>query len=303
MKAARAGFALDNPYVQMHICVLLWGFTAILGKLISLAAIPLVFWRLLIVILCLLAWPPVWRCLAGVRRRDVVIAMGAGVLVTLHWISFYASIKLSNASVGVTSIALAPVFLAFVEPILSRRPFVRREALLALVAIPGVILVVGGIPANMLGGFAVGGLAALFVAVFGIVNKQLTMRVPALALTVIEMGTGAGLLGVLIPAWHSLGVAFVVPGRDDLAWLLILSIACTLLPFALAMVALRKLSTFSAQLAVNMEPVYAVAIASTVLGESRQLQWWFYLGVALILGSVLVNARPRAVDRPCAGPL
>ncbi len=281
----------ENPSLQIHLCVLLWGFTAILGKLITLAAVPLVFWRLLIVSVCLICWPPVWRRLARVSRRDLLISIGAGVFIMLHWISFYGAIKLSNASVGVTSIALAPMFLAFVEPYLLRQAFVWREVLLALAAIPGVILVVGGIPHDMLAGFELGALSALFVAIFGIVNKRLTMRVPALALTAIEMGTGVLALGALIPAWPLLGATLAAPGREDLAWLLVLSLACTLLPFALSMVALRKISAFSAQLAVNMEPVYAIAIAAAFLGESRQLHWWFYLGVLLILGSILIHAR------------
>jgi drug/metabolite transporter (DMT)-like permease len=217
--------------------------------------------------------------------------MGCGVLLTLHWICFYGAIKLSNASVGVTSIALAPMFLSFAEPYMLRQPFVRRDVVLALLSIPGVVLVVGGIPSGMVAGFAMGGFAALFVAIFGIVNKRLTMRVPALALTAIEIGTGVLVLGILIPAWPTFGATFTWPGPQDFAWLLVLSIACTLLPFALAMVALRKLTAFSAQLAVNMEPVYAIAIAAAFLGESRQLHWPFYVGVALILGSVVAHAR------------
>jgi drug/metabolite transporter (DMT)-like permease len=283
--------AFGNAYLQMHFCVLLWGFTAILGALISLPAVPLVFWRLLIVSLCLLCWPPVWRRLRAVRGRDLATGVGAGVLLTLHWISFYGAIKLSNASVGVTSIALAPMFLAFAEPYLLRQPFVVREVLLALAGIPGVILVVGGIPPGMLAGFALGAVSALLVAIFGIVNKGLTARVPALALTAIEMGTGVVFLGALVLAWPGTGLALALPGREDLAWLLVLSLACTLLPFALSMVALRGISAFSAQLAVNMEPVYAIAIASVVLGDGRQLQWPFYLGVTLLLGSVLLHAR------------
>jgi len=281
---------LRNAHLQMHFCVLLWGFTAILGKLISLPAVVLVFWRVLIVSLCLLVWPAVWRRLRAVSRRDLALSVAAGVLLMLHWLTFYGAIKLANASVAVTSLALAPVFLAIAEPYLLRQPFVRRDVLLALVAVPGVLLVVGGIPANMHEGFALGTLSALFVSVFSVFNKRLTMRVPALALTAMEMATAAVVLGVLIPLWPLVGVAFVLPGAMDLAWLLVLCFACTLLPFVLSIVALRRISAFSAQLAVNLEPVYTVAIASLVLGESRQLLWPFYVGVGLLLASVLINA-------------
>jgi len=280
---------LHNAQLQMHFCVLLWGFTAILGKLISLPAVALVFWRVLIVSLCLLVWPAVWRRLLVVSRRDLVLSVLAGILLMLHWLTFYGAIKLANASVAVTSLALAPVFLAIAEPYLLRQAFVPRDALLALVAVPGVVLVVGGIPADMHQGFALGTLSALFVSVFSVFNKRLTMRVPALALTAIEMTTAAVVLGVLIPLWPLVGVAIALPGATDLACLLVLCLACTLLPFVLSIVALRRISAFSAQLAVNLEPVYTVAIASIALGERRQLLWPFYVGVGLLLASVLIN--------------
>jgi drug/metabolite transporter (DMT)-like permease len=283
--------AWRNPYVQIHFCVVLWGFTAILGKLITLAALPLVFWRVLIVSLSLLLWFPMWRQLMKISRRDWLLCLWAGVLVTLHWLCFYGSIKLANASVAATCIALAPVFLSIAEPLLSRQPFVARELLVAIISIPGVVLVVGGIPSAMWGGFAMGALAALLVAVFSILNKRLAMRVPALALTAIEMSAGTLLLAVLIPFWPLLGTSFDWPGERDLMWLLVLALACTLLPFALAIVALRKLSAFSAQLAVNLEPVYAIALATMFLGEGKELHWPFYAGVAVILGAVLVHVR------------
>ena len=285
------------PHVQIHICVLLWGFTAILGKLITLAALPLVFWRVLIVSMSLLLWFPLWRQIAQVSRRDWLLSLGAGVLVTVHWLCFYGSIKLANASVAATCIALAPVFLSIAEPLLSRQPFNARELMLAGISIPGVVLVVGGIPTNMLGGFALGALAALLVAFFSILNKRLAMRVPALGLTAIEMGAGTILLGLLMPAWPLLGTEFSWPGQSDLLWLLVLAVACTLFPFALAVVALRQMSAFSAQLAVNLEPVYAIALAAVFLGEGEELRWPFYAGVCMILGAVLVHARLHSSPR------
>ena len=275
----------------MQFCVLLWGFTAIIGKLITLHALPLVFWRVSIVALCLVFWRPVWRQVAGLSRRNWILCLLAGALVTLHWLCFYGSIKLANASVAATSIATAPAFLAIIEPLLTRRPFVWRDLLVALLSIPGVMLVVGGIPQAMWAGFALGALAAFLVAVFSIVNKRLVAEVSALGLTAIEMSIGAMLLGLLIPFWPWVGVEFVVPSADDLSWLLILSVGCTLVPFALSAVALRKLSAFSAQLAVNLEPVYAIILAAIFLGESEQLDWPFYVGVCVILSAVLFHAK------------
>ena len=281
---------LGNPYLQIHLCVFLWGFTAILGKLITLSAIPLVFWRVLIVSLCLLLWLPVWRQLLRLPRRDVELAMASGMVVTLHWLCFYGAIKAANASVAATCMALAPVFLSIVEPLLLRQPFVARDLMVAVASIPGVALVVGGIPSEMLGGLALGALAALLAAVFSISNKGLTMRVPALSLTTLEMSAGVVFLGVLIPFWPMFGADFGWPEREDIVWLVILATVCTLIPFALSMVALRKISAFSVQLAVNLEPVYAILLAAVLLGEGDNLRWPFYAGAVLIMGAVVGHA-------------
>ncbi len=292
-----------SPYLQMHLCVLLWGFTAILGKLISVSALPLVFWRMLIVCLCLAVWPRVWRQLAQLPLRALLACSGVGLLVTLHWLCFYAAVKLANASVAATCMALGPVFLALIEPRLSGRRLNGKELLFALLAVPGVAMVVGGIPAQMHGGFWLGVASALFAAVFSIGNKRLAMELPALAMTAIEMATGAIALALLLPLWGRLGDRLAWPDPADAALLLVLAVACTLFPFALSLVALRRISAFSAMLAVNLEPVYAVTLAALLLGEQRQLDTLFYLGVLTILSAVFFHTWWQRAHPPAAGLL
>src|SRR5688500_9598025 len=127
--------------LQIHFCVLLWGFTAILGKAITLAALPLVLWRMLLVVAALALIPQVWRGLRGIPPRLALAYAGIGVLVALHWLTFYGAIKLANASVGATCIALATPMTALVEPWLARRRFSMRELLLGVAVLPGVVLV------------------------------------------------------------------------------------------------------------------------------------------------------------------
>ena len=149
---------VSKARLQIHFCVLLWGFTAILGKLITLPALQLVWWRMLLVALALLLMPRVWRGLRKMPPRLRWAYAGIGVLVALHWLTFYAAIKLSNASVGATCIALGPVFLSFIEPWVAKRKFDLRELLIGVAVIPGVALVVGGVPDDMRIGIAVGAL-------------------------------------------------------------------------------------------------------------------------------------------------
>lgn len=288
-----------KAWLQIHFCVVLWGFTAILGKLITLQALSLVWWRMVIVAVALLFVPQVWRGLAGLSWRLIAIYAGIGALVASHWLTFYGSIKLSNASVAATCMALTPVFVAFVEPFLARRRFDVRELLFAVAIVPGVALVVGGTPSGMRLGIAIGALSALFVAIFSSLNKRFIEHGDALSVTGIEMAAGAVFLtifGSLVPAF---GALFVLPDRHDALLLLLLAIGCTLFPFALSLVALRQLSAFTTALAVNMEPVYAIALAIILLGEQRELEPGFYAGVAIIM--IVVFSHPLLMRRAPPG--
>jgi len=279
---------------QIHACVVLWGFTAILGKLITLPALPLVWWRMLMVTVALALVPTVWRGLKAMPSRLILAYAGIGVMVALHWLTFYGAIKLSNASVGATCIALGTPMTALLEPWLAGRRFSWRDVLLGIAVLPGVALVVGGVPDGMRMGIVVGALSALFVAIFGSLNKRFVDHGDPLTVTAIELGAGtvlltlcAPVLPLLFPAMSG-GNLFTLPSLHDIGFLMVLAIACTLFPFALSLVALRHMSAFAAQLAVNLEPVYAIVLAIILLNEQHELSPRFYAGVAIILGAVLI---------------
>ena len=294
---------------QIHFCVLLWGITAILGKLITLPALPLVWWRMLLVVAMLALLPRVWRGLRQLSPRLVAGYCGVGALVALHWLTFYGAVKLANASVAATCIALAPVFTSVIEPWVARRPFQLRELLFGLAVLPGVALVVGGVPDGMRLGVLVGALSALLVAVFGSLNKRLVSHADPLTVTALELGAGTLALTLLAPVMPYLLPAlasplWVMPDLHDGLLLVVLAGACTLLPFALALVALRHLSAYTVQLVTNLEPVYAVLLAMVLLHEQYEMTGWFYLGVAMIVGAVfahpLLGKKARAIKSPAA---
>jgi len=274
---------------QMHACVLLWGFTAILGKAITLEAMALVVWRMGLVAAALLVLPRVWRGLAALPPRLCLAYAGIGTLVALHWLTFYGAIKLANASVAVTCIALATVFVPLVEPWLTGKRFEPRELLLGAAVVPGVAMVVGGVPDGMRAGIVVGTISAILVAIFGALNKRYVERADPLTVTALELGAGGLVLALLTPLLPWFGTPLVLPGPRDAALLLVLAMACTLLPYALSLVALRHMSAFSAQLAVNLEPIYAIILAIVLLGEQKELGALFYAGVAIILAGVFAH--------------
>jgi len=276
-----------RAWLQIHLCVLLWGFTAILGKLITLDALPLVWWRMAMVSAMLALAPGVWRGARSLPVRHVAAFAGVGALLAAHWVTFYGSIKLANASVAATCMALCPVFLAAIEPVIGRRPFALRELLLGVAALGGVALVVGGIPERMHVGLAVGAISALLAALFTAFNKRLLERAGPLTMTALEIGSGWVLLTLVAPLTAAGTGVFAPPGRHDAVLLIVLSLACTLVPFALSLVALRHISAFGSMLAVNLEPVYAIGLAIILFGEQHDVTPRFYAGVTIIVAAVV----------------
>ena len=274
----------------IHVCVILWGFTAILGKLITLPALQLVWWRMLLVSAALACLPRVWRSLAHIPARLRLVYAGIGAVVALHWLAFYGSVKLANASVAATTMALAPAVTALIEPALTGARFERHNLLLGIAVIPGVALVMGGIPGAMQLGFWLGVVSAALAALFNVLNKRFLDQHDELAVTALELGAGfllvAAIVLVLAPFSASGGQILVLPSVKDGAWLLVLALVCTLVPYAVSLGTLRYLSVFTVQLAINLEPIYAIGIAVLFLGEARDLDRLFFLGVAIVLAAV-----------------
>jgi drug/metabolite transporter (DMT)-like permease len=270
--------------LQIHFCVFLWGFTSILGKQITLPAIALVWWRMVVAVAALTLVPRVWRGVLGMSGRLALAYAGVGVLLALHWVTFFGAIKLANASVAAACIALAPVSLAVIEPWVGRRRVDPREVFMGIAVAPGVALVVGGVPTNMRLGVLVGASSALLVALFGALNKRLVRRADALTVSWLELGAGTVFLTGLAPLLPHAGASFPVPSRRDAMLLLTLALGCTVLPFAVYLAALRQLPAFGIQLTINLEPVYTIVLAILLLGEQHELGSSFYIGVAIILG-------------------
>jgi drug/metabolite transporter (DMT)-like permease len=278
--------AHSRALFELHICVALWGFTAILGKLISLPALQLVWWRMLLVSVALACFPRVWRAVKAIPPRLVLVYCGIGGVVALHWLAFYGSVKLANASVAATTVALAPAVTALIEPWITGARFERHNLLLGILVIPGVALVMGGIPGDMHLGFWVGVLSAVLAAVFLALNKRFLGHHDAMAVTWLELGAGFLLVAALAPFASPPGETIVLPDVRDGALLVVLAIFCTLIPFAVSLATLRHLSAFTAQLAINLEPLYAISIAVLFLGEARDLDSLFYVGVVIVLAAV-----------------
>jgi drug/metabolite transporter (DMT)-like permease len=281
-----------RSYLELHLAVLLLGFTAILGGLIQLSALALVWWRVLITTLSLAPLMNSNRLWRDSSPGAVPRFAGIGVLVALHWLTFYGAIKLANASIALVAFATTSFFTALIEPLIMRHKSNWHEIGLGVLIVPGMILVVRNIDLSMLLGLSVGLLSALLAAVFSSLNKKLIAWSDELTITFLELGAAWIFLSAVIPVFYlSTGesISNMWPSPSDWVYLLILSLLCTTLAYVMTLRALRNLSAFAANLTINMEPVYGIVLAWAILGENKELSPGFYLGVAIILAAVFCH--------------
>jgi drug/metabolite transporter (DMT)-like permease len=280
---------MRKAFTQLHIAVLLAGFTGVLGKLISLNEGLLVWWRLL------LAVPLLWL-LALIRKqalridpRDVWRIIGIGGVAALHWVAFYGSIKYSNVSVGLLCFSAIGFFTALIEPLVLGHRIDVVELLLGLLVIVGIFFIFQVDPHYKTGIF-IGLLSALLGSLFPVLNKRILQRVSAVNVTLYELSGGFLVLSVLLPFYlHFFRASSLVPGWADLGWLLILSWLCTVLAFNLSMSALQKISAFTVNLSYNLEPVYGILLAFLLFREDKYLNFGFYIGFVLIVLSIVLQ--------------
>lgn len=278
-----------KAYWAYHVCVFLWGFTAVFGRIIDLSETVLVWYRMGITSCILLMLPSLWRSLRSIDKKIVWRLIGVGVLVTAHWISFYGSIKASNISVALTCLATTSIFVSVFEPIFFGKKFILHELMLALVVVPAMYLIFH-FSGDFQKGIIMGLVSTVFATLFTLLNKKLISKTAALNITFIEIGTGFILLSVLMPVYlHFYPEADLSPSSMDIVNLILFSVLCTVVPFTLSLYSLRHISVFTASITLNLEPVYGIIMAIVFFHEQEHLAPGFYIGTILILAVVFIN--------------
>lgn len=285
----------------MHAAVLLWGFTGVLGRAISLDFAVLVWWRMLltaVMVAAIITWRRNWQPVAkGDGWRLILI----GCLVGIHWVAFYGAIKFANASIALICLSTASVFTAMLDPLVNKGKYNLSELLLGLLAIAGVYLIYRG-AIEMSTGVFLGIAAAILSSVFTVLNKRIAHKYPARVMVFYEMSAGWVLISILIgianaagaESWliapnNPVGALVFWPSLEDWLWLLILALCCTVWAQSLALSALKELSSFTSTLTVNLEPVYGIALAFIFYQEQKDLDVSFYWGMGLIILSVALQ--------------
>lgn len=276
-------------HALLHLTVFVWGFTAILGRLISLGAVSLVFYRIGLVVLVMGGLILARRLRFDVPAPTVRRLMVAGVFVALHWMLFYGCIKYAGVAVAVLCLSSGTFFTACFEPLVFRRRPNLGELVLGVAVVGGVSLLVRVETQATALGLAMGLGSALFSAAFGTMNGQVARGVRSEFITLVELSTGWVVTGLF---FFVAGADFVPPsaiGWRDLGLLLVLAVGCTVLPWQWSLRVLKTLSPYTVALAVALEPVYSMALAYVMFPDAEQLTWRFYAGAAVLLALVGLN--------------
>ena len=273
----------------MHIAVFLFGFTAILGKLITLQEIALVWNRLWIAVLGLLFIPGAVRSVFQIPPKRILVFTGIGVLVALHWITFYGSIKLGNsASVTLACFATTALFTSVLEPLITKSSFKWLELILGIFIILGIYLL-SGVGEYYYKAIAVGLISAFLAALFSVLNKKYIIGYNSISISIIELLAGFIFISLCLPLITIfLPQEQLLPTSMDWFWLICLGLLCTSFAYVLSLNSLKELSAFVANLSINLEPVYGILLAIVIFKESQDLNFSFYIGTSIILLAVIL---------------
>ncbi|HRN91811.1 MAG TPA: DMT family transporter [Ferruginibacter sp.] len=280
---------MKKAFLQLHLAVFLAGFTAILGKLIELNEVLLVFYRVLIavpVLALLIAFRSGFKSL---HPKYAFQAAAVGCIIAIHWVAFYASVKYANVSVALVCFAATGFFTALLEPLVMKKRIEFTELMLGLLSIAGIYIIFDFYP-QFQTGIIFGVIAAVGSALFPIFNKQLLNHLSPAHLTLFSLSGCVLFLPLVIPVYlHFFPAAYFYPTSTDWAWLTVLAILCTIIPFDLQLKSLRKISAFTVNLTYNLEPFYGIGMAFAIFGEHREIGWKFYLGMLLVMISLLLQ--------------
>jgi drug/metabolite transporter (DMT)-like permease len=283
------GSATLKDYLLLHFIVLIWGFTAILGLLISLPSLELVFYRTLIATVGVALVIRYRKESLRMAPRELLKIAGVGGLIGLHWIFFFWSAKVSTASVCLAGMATTSLWTAFVDPLINRTKVKPYEVALGVLVISGLLVIFQFEDGYWLG-LTMALVSALLGAFFSVLNGQLTRRHSPYQITFYEMGAASLVALLFLPIYSYLdgsAIQWTWKGLDWL-WLLILGGICTVYAFSVSVELMKRLPVFSINLTINLEPVYGILLAVAIFGEKEKMTDQFYYGTAIILVSVLI---------------
>jgi len=290
-----------SDFFRLHFIVILFGFTGILGKLISIPAVEMVFYRTLMAAAGMGIFLMLSRRLVRVTSSDLFVLVLTGTIVGIHWLTFFVSGRIANVSVSLVGFATASFWTALLEPLMNRKPIKLFEVILGLFVLVGLLIIFSSDFGYSLG-LWIGILSGLTCAIFTIINARLVTRINPYTITFYEM-IGAMVAVILFfpfyrEQWAVGNELQLTPSPMDWIWILILAWLCTVYAYSAAVELFQRISVFLFQLTLNLEPVYGILMALAIFGESEKMSPNFYFGTSMIICAVVVYPLVRKRLQP-----
>lgn len=280
---------MKKSFLQLHIAVLLAGFTGILGRLITLNEGLIVWYRLLITAITLWILFYITKKLQHISKKDALQLTGIGFVSALHWLFFYASIKYGNVSIALVCLSVVSFFSSILEPLINRIRINRTELLFGLMNVLGIALIFH-FDTKYKAGIALGLVAAFFGALFPIFLKIKMARINMQTVLTWQMTGGFITLSLVMPFYlYVFPVDSLLPSLNNFLWLLVLAWLCSVIAFQFSMNALKKLSAFTVNLSYSLEPVYGILMAFIIFKENQAMSIGFYAGLGIILLTLVLH--------------
>ena len=273
-----------SKYLQLHFIILLWGFTPVLGKLISIDAFDLVWYRLLFSLTGLYFYIRYKGISLKIDKKSLLIILATGLIVGAHWFFFYQAIKISNVSVTMAGFSRITLFASFFQPLLLKKKFYWTDVIYGVAICVG-LLVILNFEKIYFWGIVFGIIAAITAAFFGVYNGKLILKNDAMVITFYEFVGALFFISILKLFNHS---ESYLPSLSlsDLIWLLVLSLVCTTLAFTMSVQILKYFTPLTVIITNNLEPIYGIVFSVIIFGQSEYMSLGFYIGTIILLASV-----------------
>jgi len=278
----------NKPLLLLHFIVFIWGWAPILGKVISIQAFQLVWFRMLITVLTVFVYLLFSKQNLKITRNDFLKLFGVGTVIAFHWFCFYNAIKISNISVTLVAFSTGTLFTSIIEPVFFKRKIIRYELILGMVIIAAIAMIFQ-VETQYAWGIIFGILAALTASFFNVMNALLIKRIPSTIITIYELGGGFISLSIYLLFSGRFTHDFFTINNNDWAWLLLFSIVGTAYPFITSVNLMKKLSPYTVTLTVNLETIYGIIFAYFIWKKEEAMTPGFYLGTLIILATIFGN--------------
>lgn len=280
----------DNikSYVHLHFIVFIWGFTAILGALISLDALPLVWFRMLFAVGFIGIYIYFKKLSIKISWKTFLQFIFSGLIIALHWFTFFHAIKISNISITLACLSTGALFASLLEPILYGKKIIYYEVFFGLLVVVGLYIIFN-VEGNYFWGMLTALTSAFLSALFAVINSKLVQKHDATVISFYELSGGVIFFTILLLITQSFSSDFFMLSAKDFMYLMVLSSFCTAYAFIASTSVMKFLSPYTVMLTINLEPIYGIILALLVFEEKEKMSFEFYIGAVIILLTVILN--------------